>query len=132
MDIRVVIEGVLKDKKADFKMLADAIGISEDFLDEALQNEFLQVRILELVSKELRIPLYSFFRDPLKDITDHSQSKVKYYDVNISKYKASELATEMDLLNEVQLLKKQLGLMQAQLHDKERIIDLLEKNNEKS
>lgn len=114
MKIRGIVEDVLKKKEATFRMLAEEIGMSEELLDEALQNEYLQIRILELISKELRIPLYSFFRSA-EDLTDYSKQKIKFYNVDISKLPSMELHTE------IEILRKEITHLQNQLSEKERL-----------
>jgi hypothetical protein len=97
ISIKNIVEKVLKEHNADFKMLADAIGISEQLLLEALESEALQIRILELISKELRIPLYSFFHDPQYEIKYYTKEQ-KYYTTDISKYREEELMKEIESL----------------------------------
>lgn len=115
MKIRSIVNEVLKQREATFAMLAEEIGMSETLLDEALQNEYLQIRILELISKELRVPLYSFFRSA-EDLTDYSKQKMKYYTVDISKLPVMELHTEVDIL------KKEIAHLQKQLEEKETML----------
>lgn len=99
--IKNIVANVLKEHNADFKMLADSIGLSEELLLEALESEALQIRVLELISKELRIPLYSFFRDPNFEIKYYSKEQ-KYYIQDISAHR------EAELLKEIEVLRKQL------------------------
>lgn len=101
INIKNIVENVLKEHNADFKMLADSIGLSKELLLEALESEALQIRVLELISKELRIPLYSFFRDPNFEIKYYSKEQ-KYYTQDISAYR------EAELMKEIELLRKQL------------------------
>lgn len=101
ISIRNIVENVLKEHNADFKMLADSIGISEDLLLEALDSEALQIRVLELISKELRIPLYSFFRDPNFEIKYYTKEQ-KVYTQDITAHR------EAELMKEIETLRKQL------------------------
>ncbi|MFN4234135.1 MAG: hypothetical protein ACK4IK_04955 [Bacteroidia bacterium] len=101
INIKNIVENVLKEHNADFKMLADSIGLSEELLLEALESEALQIRVLELISKELRIPLYSFFRDPNFEIKYYSKEQ-KYYTQDISAHR------EAELMKEIEALRKQL------------------------
>ncbi|GIV43261.1 MAG: hypothetical protein KatS3mg035_0384 [Bacteroidia bacterium] len=102
ISIRNIVENVLKEHNADFKMLAESIGISEELLLEALDSEALQIRVLELISKELRIPLYSFFRDPNFEIKYYSKEQ-KFYSKDITPYR------EAELMKEIEALRKQLN-----------------------
>lgn len=83
-------------------MLADSIGLSEQLLLEALDSEALQIRVLELISKKLRIPLYSFFRDPNFEIKYYNKEQ-KYYTQDISAHR------EAELMKEIEALRKQLN-----------------------
>lgn len=101
ISIRNIVENVLKEHNADFKILADSIGLSEELLLEALESEALQIRVLELISKEIRIPLYSFFRDPNFEIKYYTKEQ-KFYSQDISTHR------EAELIKEIEALRKQL------------------------
>jgi len=74
------IIAVLNSRKLTYKQLTEYWGVTEDQLDHALEQNNIEIRTLEQISKELRIPLYSFFRHPeeMGDGNEHS-----YYNVNI-------------------------------------------------
>jgi transcriptional regulator with XRE-family HTH domain len=61
--LREKIEEILKKENYTFKQLADYLNISEGDLENGLQNKTLELRYLEQISKTLKVPLYSFFRD---------------------------------------------------------------------
>src|SRR5438132_9295440 len=82
MNLKGKIVELLDKQQYSYKDLAEHLNLSEDQLDHALETKTLEVRTLELISKELRIPLYSFFRDPAQ-MAAYLEEKEKYYDVNI-------------------------------------------------
>ena len=63
MNLKDKILQVLKMKDISYVELGSYLNISETELDYALENNTIEIRTLELISKELRIPLYSFFRE---------------------------------------------------------------------
>jgi transcriptional regulator with XRE-family HTH domain len=71
---------VLEAKKHSYADLARYLNITEQDLDRAFEDNSIEIRTLELISKELRIPLYSFFRDHEYGF-DHTQEQ--YYNVNL-------------------------------------------------
>lgn len=74
------IIAVLNSRKLTYKQLTEYLGVTEEQLDHALEQNTIEIRTLEQISKELRIPLYSFFRHPEEtgDTGVHP-----YYNVNI-------------------------------------------------
>src|ERR1041385_2822359 len=71
---------ILEGNKHTYSDLAKYLNISEKDLDQAFADNSIEIRTLELISKELRIPLYSFFRHQ-EDGYEHTQEP--YYNVNI-------------------------------------------------
>ena len=63
MDIKVRLIEILKKENYTFTQLAEYIDMSEEELTNALEQKTLELRSLELISKTLKIPLYSFFRE---------------------------------------------------------------------
>jgi DNA-binding Xre family transcriptional regulator len=109
MNIKGIIEEILKDKQADFKMLAEAIGVSVEELDYSLQENQIQLRTLEMISRELRVPLYSFFR---ASTPEEIVSLEKFFNVDITPYREKELLKEIARLkSEIQILKA--GLIES-------------------
>ncbi|MFM2019397.1 MAG: hypothetical protein RL007_3053 [Bacteroidota bacterium] len=74
------IIAVLNSRKLTYKQLTEYLGVTEEQLDHALEQNTIEIRTLEQISKELRIPLYSFFRHPeeMEEGNEHP-----YYNVNI-------------------------------------------------
>ncbi|HTL82366.1 MAG TPA: hypothetical protein VL651_11705 [Bacteroidia bacterium] len=106
-DLKERIVAVLSAKNLTYKQLVDYIGVSEAALDRALAENTIEIRTLELISKELRIPLYSFFRDP-----DHhpESGEQPYYNVNIWAPEEIQLRTENEnLRQEVERLRMEIA-----------------------
>lgn len=120
MDLKDKIIELLKEKSVTYKQLAEHLGVTEKELDHALETRTLEVRTLELISKELRIPLYSFFRDP-DALQKYMNSNLEpYYNVNIWSDQ------EIRYKNEIHLLKDQIEDLKAELAKRESLIDALE------
>ena len=62
MDLKEKVLEILEKEKYSFKDLAEYVSMSEEALTTALETKRLELRTLELISKGLKIPLYSFFR----------------------------------------------------------------------
>src|SRR5438128_1164589 len=80
MTLKEKVIKVLENKKHTYADLAKYLNTSEKELDHAFETNSIEIRMLELISKELRIPLYSFFRDHQYGF-DYTQEP--YYNVNI-------------------------------------------------
>lgn len=74
------IIAVLNSRKLTYKQLTEYLGVTEEQLDHALEQNTIEIRTLEHISKELRIPLYSFFRHPEETGEGNEHP---YYNVNI-------------------------------------------------
>lgn len=120
MDLKDKIIELLKEKNVTYNQLAEHLNVTEKELDHALETRTLEVRTLELISKELRIPLYSFFRDP-DALQKYMNSNLEpYYNVNIWSDQ------EIRYKNEIHLLKDQIEDLKAELAKRENLIDALE------
>ena len=120
MDLKDKIIELLKEKNVTYNQLAEHLNLTEKELDHALETRTLEVRTLELISKELRIPLYSFFRDP-DALQKYMNSNLEpYYNVNIWSDQ------EIRYKNEIHLLKDQIEDLKAELAKRENLIDALE------
>lgn len=120
MDLKDKIIELLKEKNVTYNQLAEHLNVTERELDHALETRTLEVRTLELISKELRIPLYSFFRDP-DALQKYMNSNLEpYYNVNIWSDQ------EIRYKNEIHLLKDQIEDLKAELAKRENLIDALE------
>jgi len=117
MELKEKILEVLKKQEYTYLDLANHLGLSEPDLDFALENNTLEIRVLELISKELRIPLYSFFRD-----IDHGYDYTKepYYNINIWSKEETSLRMTIAALN------KEVEELKADLRQKDMLIEALE------
>ena len=68
---------ILKKENYTFTQLAEYLDMSEEELTNALEQKTLELRSLELISKTLKIPLYSFFREE-----DEINKNTKPYYIN--------------------------------------------------
>lgn len=64
MDLKERVIRLLNAKKQSYASLAENLGLTEAELDAVFSSGPAEIRVLELVSKELQVPLYSFFRKP--------------------------------------------------------------------
>ena len=117
MNLKEKILQVLKVKKFTYADLASYLTISEAELDFALENNTLEIRTLELISKELRIPLYSFFRENFEGF---DYDKEPYYNVNIWSKEEAKFTLEL------KALRQELDKLRAEIRQKDLLIDALE------
>lgn len=117
MNLKEKILQVLEMKKFTYADLASYLNISESELDFALENNTLEIRTLELISKELRIPLYSFFRENFEGF---NFEKEPYYNVNIWSSEESKFTLEL------KALRQELEILQAEIRQRDLLIDALE------
>ncbi|HWY12100.1 MAG TPA: hypothetical protein VN026_12285 [Bacteroidia bacterium] len=110
MDLKEKVLEILEKEKYSFKDLAEYVSMSEEALTSALETKRLELRTLELISKGLKIPLYSFFRSN----QPYFNANEKPYYIN-KLYDDDEHKDETDLNSEIALLKKMLEQKQAQL-----------------
>ena len=117
MNLKEKILQVLKVKKFTYADLASYLNISESELDYALENNTLEIRTLEIISKELRIPLYSFFRENFEGF---DYDKEPYYNVNIWSKEEAKFTLEL------KALRQELDELRAEVRQKDLLIDALE------
>jgi len=117
MNLKERILQVLALKKFTYSDLASYLNISEADLDYALENNTLEIRTLELISKELRIPLYSFFRE---NFSDFNFEKQPYYNVNIWSKEEAKFTLEL------KALRQEVEHLRAEIRQKDLLIDALE------
>ena len=113
MQLKDKISQILALKKYTYGALADYLGLSERELDTALETKALEVRVLEVISKELHVPLYSFFREPFnaeevlaefKDVKNRIVNSKEYLSAlrsELLKIKA-EMAAKDELIKKLQ------------------------------
>lgn len=127
MNLKDKIEKLLAQQKHTYKELAEHLNLSEKQLDHALETKTLEVRTLELISKELRIPLYSFFRDPeMVQAYANANTKESYYNVNIWSDQ------EIKYKNEIILLREEISKLNLEISKRDLLIEALESQLKKS
>ncbi|HRD38430.1 MAG TPA: hypothetical protein PLC65_07350 [Bacteroidia bacterium] len=110
MNLKEKVLEILEKEKYSFKDLAEYVNMSEQELSTALETKKLELRTLELISKGLKIPLYSFFRS---DKPYFNPNEEPYYINKLWEGEAS--AHKNELTEEIALLKQILVQKQAQL-----------------
>ncbi|MGL5889785.1 MAG: hypothetical protein ACRC3B_07865 [Bacteroidia bacterium] len=117
-DLKQRIEAILKTRDYTYKALVDHLGTTEAALDKALAQSTIEIRTLEHISKALRIPLYSFFRNPSAE-NDEEQQK-NFYNTNIW------ASGEIQLRNENEALREEIDKLRLEVAKKEILIQGLE------
>ncbi|HEU4716963.1 MAG TPA: hypothetical protein VFU15_03990 [Bacteroidia bacterium] len=117
------IVAVLSARNLTYAQLVEYLGVSEAALDKALADNTIEIRTLEQISKELRIPLYSFFRDP--DYQPGDENEQPFYNVNIWAPKEIHLLTENDNL------RQEIERLRLEIAKKELLIQGLEQQLKK-
>lgn len=108
--LREKIEEILLKENYTFSQLADYLNLSEEQLEDGLANKTLELRYLEDISKNLKVPLYSFFRDTTQKI-DYTE---KPYFVN-KLWNDGEEVSPQKLMEEIELLKQAILQKEAEL-----------------
>ncbi len=111
MDIKTKVIEILEKENYTFSQLASHLHMSEDLLSTELNNKTLELRNLEAISKALRVPLYSFFR---AENFKFDYSEKPYY-INRLWTGDDDNKTELQLTEEISLLKKIITLKEEQL-----------------
>ncbi len=119
MNLKNKIEKLLATQNHTYKELAEHLHLNEEQLDHALETKTLEVRTLELISKELRIPLYSFFRDQ-ETLHTYAGLKEPYYNVNIWSDQELKYKSEITVLND------EIARLNNEVSKRDLIIDALE------
>ena len=114
MDVKAQLIEILKKENYTFDQLADYLSMGEEELTNALNNKTLELRKLELISKALRVPLYSFFRS--------DNFKIDY---NEKPYYINKLLTEADASKDSQVLQKEIDLLKQIIYLKEEQLNKL-------
>ena len=126
MNLKDKIVKLLAQQEHTYAELAGHLRLTEKELDHALETKTLEVRTLELISKELRIPLYSFFRDTEMMKSYATTLKEPYYNVNIWSEQ------EMKFKYDISLLKEELNNLKLELSKRDQLIEALENQLKKS
>ncbi len=116
----------LKRKNISMAELAIAIEVEEQELLAMLENDTIEIKTLEKLSKELRIPLYSFFTDEsYQEIFNKYFIEIPYYVERLEETEKRELK---DLINS---MKAQINDLKMQLHEREIAIERYKRMIEK-
>ncbi len=123
INLKEKVLAVLKLNNHTYAQLVEHVGISEKELDKQFKDNSLEVRTLELISKALRIPLYSLFRD-----TDYELKfdEELYYNVDIWGKEGVQLRTILKKDSEGNISDKELQKLKNELKEKERLIHEME------
>jgi transcriptional regulator with XRE-family HTH domain len=111
MDIKSKVQEILEKEDYTFSQLAEYLQMTEQQLSQALGNKTLELRNLEAISKALRVPLYSFFRN--EDFRIDLSHKPFY--VNRMWTGEDETKTRSQLEKEIDLLKQIIKMKEEQL-----------------
>lgn len=114
-DLQEKISEILGSMNYSFDDLAVHLGMTTNELSQSIKEKKLELRTLEFISKELRIPLYSFFRND--DLLNANNSEEESFYVNkINKLMVDELQIEnVKLRKEIENLKQQLNSCENKL-----------------
>ena len=123
INLKDKVLSVLKLNNHTYSELVEHIGISEKELDKQFADNSLEVRTLELISKALRIPLYSLFRD-----TDYElkYDEELYYNVDIWGKEGVQLRTTLKKDSQGNVSDDELQKLKEELKEKEKIIHEME------
>jgi hypothetical protein len=123
INLKDKVLAVLKLNNHSYSELAEHVGIPEKDLDRQFADNSLEVRTLELISKGLRIPLYSLFRD-----TDYEFKfdEELYYNVDIWGKEGVQLRTTLKKDADGNISDKELDRLKKELKEKEKLIQEIE------
>ena len=117
----------LERKEIAIKTLATQIEVDAEALEKMLTSNSLEIKTLEKISKELRIPLYSFFTSAsFEDIVRRNKFEVPYYIERLEPDERSEFKYLMsNMMEQMEQLKMQLLEKDIQLEHLKRQIEKL-------
>ena len=114
---------VLKLQKHSYSELAEHVGLPEQELDKQFSDNSLEVRTLELISKALRIPLYSLFRDTNYEF---KYDEDLYYNVDIWGKDGVELRATLKKDSSGNISQEEIEKLKTQLKEMEKLIREME------
>ena len=123
INLKDKVVAVLKLNGHSYRDLAEHIGINEKELDKQFADNSLEVRTLELISKALRIPLYSLFRDANYELKFDEEL---YYNVDIWGKEGVQLRTTLKKDANGNISDKELEKLKKELKEKEKLINDIE------
>jgi len=102
----------LQEKNVSLSLLADYIDYNVDDLESALSDEAVEMRLVEQISKNLQVPLYSFFSNPEDQQIYTYKPKRDNSEIQSLKMRLEHANNEIDdlksLLSEKEMLIQQL------------------------
>jgi hypothetical protein len=128
IDLKDKVLAVLKLNNHTYSELSEHVGIPEKELDRQFADNSLEVRTLELISKALRIPLYSLFRDTDYEVNYNEEL---YYNVDIWGKEGVQLRTTLKKDADGNISDNELDRLKKELKEKERLIQELEHKRKK-
>ena len=123
INLKDKVLAVLKLNDHTYAQLAEYVSIPEKELDKQFADNSLEVRTLELISKALRIPLYSLFRDAGYEVKYNEEL---YYNVDIWGKEGVQLRTTLKKDAQGNISDKELERLKEELKEKERLIKEIE------
>lgn len=123
INLKEKLLAVLKFNNHSYSELAEHIGLAENELDKQFADNSLEIRTLEQISKALRVPLYSLFRD-----TDYEfrHDEEPYYNVDIWGKNGVELRTVLKKDFQGNIPDDELGKLRKELREKEKLLREME------
>jgi len=112
-NLKQKVTDILTKENYTFKQLADYLNLTESELEEGLINKTLELRYLEEISKSLRVPLYSFFREGNYIPSYHE----KPFFTN-KLWQEESTQSPQKLMEEIEMLKQALAYKQEELNKK--------------
>ena len=114
---------VLKMQSHCYSELSEHVGLSENELDKQFADNSLEIRTLELISKALRIPLYSLFRNTTYELKNDEEL---YYNVDIWGKDGVELRTTLKKDSKGNILDNEIEKLRKELKEKEQLLKEME------
>ena len=124
-DLKEKVLAVLALHKYTYVQLAEHIGTTEKELDKQFENNSLEVRTLELISKALRIPLYSFFRGE-NEVYEYNSDEELFYNVDIWGKDGIKLRTKLMKDVNGEISDAELSKLKKEIKEKEKLVKELE------
>ncbi|MBI4946325.1 MAG: hypothetical protein HY840_07990 [Bacteroidetes bacterium] len=118
-DLKEKVLAVLTFHHYTYRQLAEYIGTTEKELDSQFKNNSLEIRTLELISKALRIPLYSFFRKEADEVTADEEL---YYNVDIWGKDGIRIRTKLKRDAKGNISDKELKKLKQAIKENEKLI----------
>ncbi|MEK6616854.1 MAG: hypothetical protein AABZ32_12250 [Bacteroidota bacterium] len=123
INVKEKVVQVLQMNNHTYSELAEHIGLSEKELDKRFADNSLEVRTLELISKALRIPLYSLFRDTNYEF---KYDEELYYNVDIWGKEGVELRTVLKKDSYGNISDSEIEKLKKELREKEKLLREME------